>query len=91
VPKEILWRGETVPLWFRFDNRTFSDGAWRVVQSLDVALTHNNLGRLLTDLGRPDETVPLLEAAVAVLEDRLAPRHPHLSTVRKNLRNAIRS
>jgi len=60
-------------------------------ESLDVALTRNSFGMLLTDLGRPAEAVPLLEPAVAILEGCLGPSHPHLSAARENLRNAIRS
>jgi len=57
----------------------------------DVALTRNILGKLLTDMGRPTEALPLLEAAVAALDSRLPPGHPHLSAARGNLRNARRS
>jgi len=59
--------------------------------SPDVALTRNNLGKLLTNMGRSAEAVPLLEAAVVALETRLPPGHPHLSAARENLRNASRS
>ena len=52
-----------------------------------VALTSSNLGRLLIDSGR-GEGVALLERAVAILETRLAPEHPHLAAARDNLRRA---
>jgi hypothetical protein len=56
--------------------------------SIDVALTRNNLGKLLTGIGRGDEALPLLASAVAVLEARLDRNHPHLATARANLRAA---
>ncbi len=56
--------------------------------SPDAALTSNNLGKLLTRMGRPDEAIPLLQQALAVFEARLTPGHPHLAVVRKNLQEA---
>ena len=55
----------------------------------DAALLCNNLGKLLTSLGRSEEAVPLFRFALAVLKGRLAPGHPHLRKVRKNLRRAV--
>ena len=57
----------------------------------DVALTRNNLGKLLNEMGRPVEAVPMLAAAVAVLEKRLPAGHPSLALARDNLGKAIRS
>jgi hypothetical protein len=31
----------------------------------------------------------LLQAAVAILEQRLAPEHPHLASARRNLQEAL--
>jgi hypothetical protein len=58
-------------------------------RSPDVALLRDNLGKLLTSVGRSGEAVPLLKSALAILQARLAPRHPHLGKVRKNLREAM--
>ncbi len=59
--------------------------------SPDVALTANNLGRLLATLGRREEAIALLREAVAVLQARLAPAIRNLRKARKNLRNALRN
>jgi Tetratricopeptide repeat len=54
----------------------------------DVALTCNNLGHLMINLGRPKAAALLLERAVSILETRVSPAHPHLALARNNLRRA---
>jgi len=56
--------------------------------SPDAALTRNNLGALLSARGRCGEAAALLESAVATLERRLEPGHPHVALARANLLEA---
>ncbi|MGC1649203.1 MAG: tetratricopeptide repeat protein, partial [Candidatus Sulfotelmatobacter sp.] len=59
--------------------------------SPDAALTLNNLGALLTRAGRPEEAAGLLQRAVTILHDQVAPDHPHLALARTNLEGALLS
>ena len=58
--------------------------------SVEVALTRQNLGSLLISLGRLPEGVALLESAVAILDRSLVPSHPFLVRAHENLLHAAR-
>ena len=58
-------------------------------QSPDAATTRHNLGSLLRRAGRYTEAIPLIESAIAILEEQLSPGHPHLTIARENLQKAI--
>jgi hypothetical protein len=52
---------------------------------VDIAVTRNNLGQLLTQMGRFEEAHALLGHAIRSLERHFPRDHPHLAAARKNL------
>jgi hypothetical protein len=50
-----------------------------------VATRLSNLAMVLKDLGEPAQALPLMERALAIVEQVLPPAHPHVALYRKHL------
>jgi tetratricopeptide (TPR) repeat protein len=61
------------------------------VDAPDTALTRQGLGRLLCEMGRSDEGVPLLQSALIDLRARLPEEHPYVTAARESLAAGLSS
>ena len=76
------------PLWNRLAWRDIKQRYKRTLlgpEHPECALTANNLGTVLRELGRHPEAEQQLRFALAIFEAALEPGHPHIGLCRANL------